>query len=113
MSEQLHNMVVLEDGALMSLLQNPQIMQLVPALSELRKVAGLRDQSGRKSCPPCQRNKRPQGTAQTRLDTLSHVKHTLTTLPQDVRDEFKRLLGAKTVRVVYRDYSGGVATRDF
>jgi hypothetical protein len=96
--------VVIEDGTIFTMLNDPKIVSEIPCLFGKRDV--FRTSSG--GCGACARKRATQ-----RGMELTRIKACLAALSQEKRTVLKNLLDAETVRVVYTNTSGQVVQVNF
>lgn len=89
-------LLVLEDQTLTRLADHPELQKLVPSLRRVREV---RDRMGAAGCTSCARNRlRAELVA-----GLQAAKAAIAGLPPDSKIRLREVLGARRVRLVYRD----------
>lgn len=96
--------VVIEDGTIFTMLNDPKIAAAIPCLFGKRDV--FRTSAG--GCGACARKRQAQ-----RAMELTKIKACLAALSQEKRTILKNLLDAETVRVVYTNTSGQVVQVNF
>jgi hypothetical protein len=97
-------LVVIEDGTIFMMLNDPKFATEIPCLVGKRDV--FRTSPG--GCGACARKRSAQ-----RHTELTRIKSCLAALSQEKRTVLKNLLDAETVRVVYTNSGGQVVQVNF
>jgi hypothetical protein len=86
-------LVVIEDTTITSLLSNPKLLSVIPAL----KTAASVKNPGSPTCKPCARK------AYDKSVNYSHVKKVIANLRGDSLNKLKQELGATKIRVIFKN----------
>jgi hypothetical protein len=100
----MQDLVVIEDGVILSLVSKPEFTQSIPCLAN--KAEMLKTSGG--GCGSCAAKRRARAQ-----QTMSGIKSCLAALSPQKKTELKQLLNAKQLRVVYTNASGKVVQLTF
>lgn len=92
------SLVTIEDSTIRMIMADPRYLSVIPCLQSGKRALG----SIGKKCGRCDRRRK-----QLRVDAMNQIKGCIAGLRGTYATQFKKLLGAKKVRV----YQGGSRTR--
>lgn len=97
-------LVVIEDSTIYSLVQDAKFSEVIPCLANKRDIFSVT----RSGCGTCAKKRQEKQRTE-----MAKIKTCLAGMSNDKKIEFKKLLGAEQVRVIFINASGQVVQLTF
>ena len=96
--------VVIEDSTIITLLSDTRFAETIPCFMNKRDIFN----TSRTGCGSCGNKKQERQRSE-----MARIKSCLASMSVEKKNEFKKLLGADDIRVVYANSSGQVVQHNF